>query len=92
MIRKWKVALRGHNAIFVADIRDSTFVGHIESDEYGFAPIMDPDVDGTALSGRVTLDGVNARFSATIKPDGRLRGYVQAGWFLHADFEGEPIA
>lgn len=92
MIRKWKVALRGHTAIFVADVRDSHFVGHIESDEYGFAPITDGSVAGAVLSGRVTLDGVNARFSATIDPDARLRGYVQAGWFVHADFEGEPIA
>lgn len=90
---KWNVSLRGHNAVvsITPDVPAGTFTGEIVSSEYGRVPITDAKIEDGQYSGRVTLNGTDAKIDARIGNAGYLNGTVHVGWFISVDFTGTPV-
>ena len=89
---KYSVLVDGHAAEVSVTITGSTFTGTVSSADYGTGAITDGVVatDGM-MTGKVSLEGYVADFSATVV-GACISGNLKYGWFFSKDFSGIEVA
>lgn len=88
---KFQINVGGkHSAAVTLDYTNETsFTGAIDSEDFGQGSISGTRTDG-ALSGKASLDGFEADFSATVS-DASISGTLSYGWFFKESFTGTRV-
>lgn len=91
MSQKFKVSVEGgHEATIEISQNGSAFVGKVTTPEYGTGEITQGKVDGHNLTGKVSLAGHTADFSATLSGSS-ISGRLKVGWFFNKSFTGAVL-
>lgn len=87
----YKVEVEGHDAILSLGIPsgEGVFSGTIQSHEYGSGSVSGMWI-GDHLTGKMSLDGHNATFGATIS-GANIVGTIRVGIFWSKNFTGSAI-
>lgn len=90
-MQKFNVSVEGgHQAEIGIAQNGNAFTGTVTSPEYGTGQITEGKVEGQHLTGKVSLAGHTADFSATINGSS-ISGRLKVGWFFNKSFTGTVL-